>query len=66
MMFEPEKGIAFGVSTTKTSVSRNAEVKVYIWLSNETEAPQNYYLCCGLTFLRKLDVVDVSGVRLVP
>jgi hypothetical protein len=61
VMFERRNGIAFGVSVPKPVFARNADATVYIWLSNESNQPQRYYMCCELTFFKKIDVFDASG-----
>src|SRR5260370_127975 len=34
------------------------------WLSNESDAPQHYGVCCELTFLQKIQVFNSSGLPL--
>ena len=63
-MFERQRGIAFGVSARKTEFATNAGASVYIWLSNESDAPQHYGVCCELTFLQKIQVFNSSGLPL--
>ena len=45
VMFERQRGIAFGVSARKTEFATNAGASAYIWLSNESDAPQHYGVC---------------------
>jgi hypothetical protein len=52
------------VSARKTEFATNAGASVYIWLSNESDAPQHYGVCCELTFLQKIQVFNSSGLPL--
>ena len=52
-MFERQRGIAFGVSARKTEFATNAGASAYIWLSNESDAPQHYGGAANLPFSRK-------------
>ncbi len=61
VMFERRNGIAFGVSVRKPVFATNTATTVYIWLSNESNQPQHYYMCCELTFFKRIDVFDASG-----
>jgi hypothetical protein len=63
-MFERQGGIAFGLSARKTEFATNAGASVNIWLSNESDAPQHYGVCCELTFLQKIQVFNSYGLPL--
>ena len=43
--FERQREIAFGASARKTEFATNAGASVYIWPSNESDAPQHYGVC---------------------
>ena len=53
-------GIAFGVSSPAGS-----RTTVSIWMDNRTDKPQNYYFCCGSSFLTHIEVYDSGGQRLL-
>lgn len=53
-------GIAFGVSSPPGNPKA-----VYVWMDNQTDRPQEYYMCCRSTFLDGIDVYDSAGRRLI-
>jgi hypothetical protein len=53
VMFELQRGIAFGVSARKTEFATNAGASAYIWLLNEWVAPQHTVFAENLPFSRK-------------
>lgn len=48
--------IAFGVSSLGESPA-----KVFVWMDNQTDQPQPYYMCCRASFLKAFSVYDSSG-----
>lgn len=59
-MSPPHDGIALGVSSPP-----NNPQTVYVWMDNQTDKPQSYYMCCRGTFLDDIDVYDSAGHRLI-
>ena len=59
-MFSPRDGIAYGVS-----VAPDKPGFITIWMDNQTERPQNLYICCNATFVRYIDIYDQRGQRIL-
>jgi hypothetical protein len=53
-------GIAFGVSSPPGNPKA-----VDVWMDNQTDKQQSYYVCCRSTFLDDIDVYDAGGQRLI-
>ncbi len=64
IMFRRRDGVAFGISTLHTTVSKDGDSTVYLWLSNQSRLPQGYDVCCNVTLFKKIEVFDSAGVRL--
>ena len=64
VMFQSRDGVAFGISTLRTTVPKDGEATVYLWLSNESQSSRDYLACCNLTMFEKIDVFDSAGQRL--
>lgn len=60
VMFSPRDGIAYGVS-----LAPNKPGFITIWMDNQTERPQNIYICCNATFVRFMDIYDQGGQRIL-
>jgi len=63
--FARHDGVAYGISTPKTTLDEHEELRVYLWLSNESQRALEFYVCCGQPLLNEIQVVDSSGKRLV-
>ncbi len=61
VMFAPENGVAFGVSTEKQNTNAGEAIPVHIWLDNETDNTYNYVSECGWDFKNVFDVYDRRG-----
>jgi hypothetical protein len=60
VMSVSDGAIAFGVSSPD-----GKPTTVYIWLDNQTDKPQSYYVCCRASFLNQIEVYDSAGQRLL-
>jgi hypothetical protein len=60
VFFASQAGYVYGVSAGPDHAN-----EVSIWLDNQTDQPQDYYICCRASFLVRIDMYDASG-RLVP
>jgi len=63
--FARHGGVAYGISAPKVSVGEDEELRVYLWLSNQSDQALELYVCCGVPLLNEIQVVDSSGKRLV-
>ena len=54
----------FGVSTPRNHPKQDEEVRIYIWLSNESATSREMLTCCESLFLARIEVFDASGRRL--
>lgn len=61
VMFAPENGIAFGVSSERSKVNPGESISVHVWLDNETDKTYNYASECGWDFNDVFNVYDQSG-----
>jgi len=59
-MSPPKVGIAIGLSSSPTNPA-----SIFVWIDNQTDREQSYYMCCGSTFRRAIDVYDSGGHRLL-
>jgi hypothetical protein len=60
VMFSPRDGIAYGVA-----LAPDKPDFITIWMDNQTERPQNVYICCNATFVRYIDIYDQGGHRIL-
>jgi hypothetical protein len=61
-VMSPRKdGVAYGVSTLKDDFKSGEELRVCIWLSNESDKDVMATMCCEQTFLLYIEVLDASG-----
>jgi hypothetical protein len=60
VMSPTSRGVAFGVSSPS-----GKPTIVHVWMDNQTDNPQSYYMCCATTFLDAIDVYDSGGHRLL-
>lgn len=60
VMSMSDGGIAYGISFPD-----GKPTTVYIWLDNQTDEPQHYYVCCRASFLNYIEVYDSAGQRLL-
>jgi hypothetical protein len=63
--FARHDGVAYGISTPKRTLDEHEELRVYLWLSNESNRSLELYGCCSIPLLNEIQVVDSSGRRLV-
>jgi hypothetical protein len=59
VMFSPRDGIAYGVS-----LAPDKPGLVTIWMDNQTQKPQNVFICCNATFVRYIDIYNNAGQRI--
>jgi hypothetical protein len=59
VMFPLRNGVAYGVS-----LNPDKPLVVNIWMDNQTDKTQNYYICCNLTFAARIDLYDAKGHRI--
>ena len=64
VFFQPHDGIAYGVSVQHTTFQNDEEATIYVWLSNKSQSPRDYVMCCEFTFLNRIEVYDSSGIPL--
>lgn len=63
--FARHAGVAYGISTRTTKLEDDEDLRVYLWVSNQSNRSVEQYVCCGLPLLEQIQVVDSTGKRLV-
>jgi hypothetical protein len=64
VLFSRRGGLTFGVSSPRDHYEKGEQIHIHIWLSNEFNDKQEFYICCENTFLEHIKVLDESGNRL--
>jgi len=56
LMTLPLNGVAFGVSASPTDPTA-----VFVWMDNQTDQTQDYFMACNVTFLSAFFLYDSAG-----
>lgn len=59
-MFPAHNGVAFGVSSEPDKPSL-----LHLWVDNQTDKSETFYVCCALTLFAHIDIFDSQGHRIL-